>query len=151
MTSGKPLAGTFRKTSNPFKPGVCTSRNTKSGAKSRMAVTAAFPVPHCPTTCMSSCSAKRACKPLRASGSSSTITMRTPLLHQLHTQPSFHVDRENQLQPGNRLLAGGAQLDDDPCHTKREIVPLYWRARTPGAAPQVHFDAGAYQGCRSKQ
>jgi hypothetical protein len=60
--------------------------------------------------------------------------MRMPLFHQLHAELIFLVDRENQFQPGNRLLADDAKSGDDPRHTKHEIVRLYWRVRIPGAA-----------------
>src|SRR5712671_6661760 len=66
-----------RTTSSPDMPGICTSRNTRSGANDRIASTAETPSPIMPTISTPGSFRTRPATRRRPSGSSSTISTRS--------------------------------------------------------------------------
>src|SRR5437762_12319753 len=66
-----------RTTSSPVMPGICTSRNTRSGASDRIASTAETPSPIMPTISTPGSFRTKAATRRRPSGSSSTISTRS--------------------------------------------------------------------------
>src|SRR5438093_1150188 len=83
-------------TSNPVFPGICTSRNTRSGLTRRIVSTASSPVVAIPAISMPFSFARRSSIRWRASGSSSAITTRNvSAMHRNH-------DRGNRSAAGSR-------------------------------------------------
>src|SRR6266850_2486583 len=95
---------TSRSTSNPSSSGICTSRNTRSGATSRIAAAASRPFAHSPATTTSGSAASRCRIPSRPASSSSTINVRiarisSTLMSPLpigSRQPERHDDVRNR-------------------------------------------------------
>src|SRR5258708_23858039 len=74
-------ASTIRRaTSNPVSPGICTSRNTTSGCRRSMVVSASIPFPAWPSTSTPPIRPSRYPSSSRASCSSSTSTARKSIL-----------------------------------------------------------------------
>ena len=56
MTAGRSWGSTLARTPKPSRPGICTSRSTRCGFHSLIALTASKPSPHSPMISMSASS-----------------------------------------------------------------------------------------------
>src|SRR5579864_4075846 len=106
-----------RITPRPSRPGICTSRKTRSGFSVTRARTASRPSRHSPTTTMSACGAKSCRMPRRASGSSSTINARISPTGGLqetegdtHRRPGSATRRTLEHEGCARAVQGGEPL-----------------------------------------
>src|SRR5476649_670739 len=92
-----------RATSNPVSPGICTSRNTRSGCSRSIVVSASTPLPACPTTSTPPIWPSRYPSSSRASCSSSTTTAFKSILrcHALGNRELGNFNGSRRALPGH--------------------------------------------------
>src|SRR5947199_2582068 len=121
MSAG-PIA---RTTSSPVMPGICTSRNTRSGARDLIASTAETPSPIMPTISTPRSFRSSPATRRRPSGSSSTISTRSGSCSGIVCGPPL---RRGVIREAN-LHQGAAAFAD----RERESVPRAVQLREPRA------------------
>src|SRR5579859_6874357 len=94
---------------------------------------------------MSPCCAKRTSTPLRARGSSSTTTTRTPVLPPLLARLHFLLCRAILFQPDSRLPEASARRNDDHLRTKHGGARWYWKVQFHGPAFQIFSHSAAHR------
>src|SRR6266536_1739327 len=119
-----------RATSNPVSPGICTSRNTTSGCRRSIVVSASMPLPAWPSTSTPPIWPSRYPSSSRASCSSSTSTARKSILRRYPLgQPEFrNLDARAGALPGH---AGELQVVVRPVDRAQALVDV---AETDAAA-----------------
>src|SRR6267378_2550558 len=133
---------TSRSTSNPSSSGICTSRNTRSGATSRIAAAASRPFAHSAATTISGSAASRCRMPSRPASSSSTINVRISRVHHFERRLIAVQLLQARAGVGEAHAAVFRALEDG--NEPRPIVPdreVEAAVDTPGADQEPTYGA----------
>src|SRR5262245_16098153 len=106
ICDGARVSSNRRATSKPVRPGICTSRNTRSGCSLSIVVSASTPLPAWPTISTPPTWPSRKPSSSRANCSSSTTTVRRSAMSGGHPLDDGHV---RNLDLRARALSGRAR------------------------------------------